>query len=334
MQDLERKCSVLCADHGLQHAKLRPRCATCKGGFIQLTETHLGFADLKNDQPCECFVCPVPDQTARFITRCGESRCEQSPQLLVDVYPDMQTEAESYCMVCTCPHDDASVRFPCGHWLGLSCIPGWLTNQIFVNRLLKLNPVDGVFSIVCAHSVDEPECEQSFLPDVLVVKACDPSDRERRLWVQFKELQTEMMIAHQRWLYCPKCHHALEPDDPRRDGTAENIMCPNPHCRHWFCLNCERDAHQGRCLLAAMETRSPCGRYVMTRTCRGCMRPFQHPQDLTTDEYACHHMTCDNCGTEICYNCGEKWVRYPCPNGCPIFCVEGECVCPPPTAAE
>eukprot|EP00698_Gefionella_okellyi_P024273 TRINITY_DN8518_c1_g6_i1.p1 TRINITY_DN8518_c1_g6~~TRINITY_DN8518_c1_g6_i1.p1 ORF type:complete len:647 (-),score=56.87 TRINITY_DN8518_c1_g6_i1:166-2106(-) len=307
---IEKLCCVWCPEHGFQPARLRPFCTVCKSDAVEVTGTEpTNPMQLLQDVAAECYQCDS-ETRVRFVPRCSYPRCRHSGTVFAkNVHQFMHADDE--CLLCAMHHPgELAVYFPCGHVLGFSCFKEFVHVSIGDIRLRK-NPQDGVFSLCCPSG-----CPDAFLQDVLVVKALGQDT-----WLRFRELQVELMIHDQQWVYCPNCgeaHSVVE-----RSGQGRNVDCVNG--KTGFCVNCLRP---GSCQAAARETRDPTGHYLLSRRCRN---PDCHIVTTHSWGEGCHHITC-GCGDDYCYMCGGEFNMdgYECVNGCPLFCedVEGECVCP------
>eukprot|EP00698_Gefionella_okellyi_P020112 TRINITY_DN6279_c0_g1_i1.p1 TRINITY_DN6279_c0_g1~~TRINITY_DN6279_c0_g1_i1.p1 ORF type:complete len:301 (-),score=14.51 TRINITY_DN6279_c0_g1_i1:65-967(-) len=275
--------------------------------------------------PVESPICRAFDETTRRdILPAAHPSLPAS-----DADPEQVTESSHHiagdaCQICFSLHDDEqAVYFSCGHAVGHSCFVNFVQSTLNDHHLRK-NPHNGVFSLGCPIG-----CAGVFLQDVLVVKALGEAT-----WMRFLEVQRELMIQDQRWVYCPNCNEAQpHPDDLKRNGQGEKTACVT--CQTIFCANCMRvGSHDGLCPPSPREIRDSTGRYVLARHCRNPDCHRVHTNTRSTD--SCHHFVCE-CGDNYCYMCGGEFNRsaYQCVNGCPMYCdeVEGECVCPPRAAS-
>ncbi|KAL2045042.1 hypothetical protein N7G274_002817 [Stereocaulon virgatum] len=182
------------------------------------------------------------------------------------------------CLICTDHFVRAEMLRPCKHWYCRGCLAGAFRNAY--NSKPK-KPF---------------RCCQSDISVDLVMRELGA------VFVRdYKAFELERSTANP--LYCSNkgCADFLPPADIHGDnGTCRK-------CRRQTCRHCRSRAHPGKLCSKDMETEKVkvLANKQGWKACPGCSHMIMRNE-------GCLHMTCSQCRTEFCYNCGSKNCRGTC----------------------
>ena len=117
---------------------------------------------------------------------------------------------------------------------------------------------------------------------------------------RYKDFELERSTSNA--LYCSNsgCSEFIRPADIHGDnGTCKK-------CRKLTCRHCRSKAHPGKLCTQDKETEK-----VKALATKQGWQHCPNCQHLIDKKEGCLHMTC-KCGTEFCYNCGERKCRGTC----------------------
>ena len=115
------------------------------------------------------------------------------------------------------------------------------------------------------------------------------------------------------WMQCIRCGEYA----PMPPGKQKVFICPRKECGAMLCLECKQDAHWGiPCPVVEEAKLQELKEYVdnrmmavHTQKCPNCPTRVAKLQN-------CNHVSCPDCKTHFCYNCG---IRLPAPGTSGIY---------------
>ena len=201
----------------------------------------------------------------------------------------------------TCPicYDDftatAQSGLACGHKFCTNCWRNYLK--------IKIMDDGEVESISCP-----AEACPILVDDDMVLGVLD----SEQIRAKYRRLMTNNFVNHSKkmqWCPAPNCDRVVEVDEIQMKTVTPTAQCINVHCScgREFCFICTNEPHAPVLCMYLKKWKAKCEdkdhtetlNYICTNT-----KPCPKCQVQIEKNGGCNHMTCKQCRSEFCWQCG------------------------------
>ena len=222
-----------------------------------------------------------------------------------------RTEDDKCCIVCYEPNEvteydefDYNLYMDVHHvlnsHLNLPCCQRLVCKEC-LNAIISTIVGEGRVQISCPH----PECGKPFTKEYVLNNV---TNRE----VKQKYLQFLVDVENDgKRKTCPNCCHITEYELPRRLRLKESdlkITCDV--CQHDWCFRCHAPWHKDISCREFQKGNKEFRKWTKSKqrgipNCQKCPTCRVYIQRST----GCHHMQCNRCDTDFCYDCGGRFLE-------------------------
>ncbi|KAL8581756.1 hypothetical protein ACOMHN_043174 [Nucella lapillus] len=293
----------------IRAGRLRVKCSVCDGGAVLLDKGPDSWEDVlmagRLTGTCQTLQCEACQPI--FYFKCAEQHSGSVGSTVVALRHIMPNRRSVPCITCEDVMNPVVV-FPCewSHVMCLACFGTYCSVRL-KERGFRHTTQYG-YTLPCPAG-----CGQSCIQEQHHFCVLSGGGYEC-----YKDFAAEEYLLAEGGLFCPRpeCGSGFLLDSAAHDRC---ITCP--HCKFVFCRHCQREEHEGDCLLVATPTSHPQdfsdaerarrARWEeqtadtiqqTTRACPGC-------GTRTERDGGCMHMRCARCGEDWCWLCIQTWDR-------------------------
>ena len=224
---------------------------------------------------------------------------------------DEEFDETKCCVVCLDPnrvteYDDFDYDF----YMDVHHVLNSHLNLPCCGKLVCKPCVDGIISTVVGEgrvqiSCPRPECGKPFTKEYITANISDNEVKRK-----YQQFLVDVQNDGKRKT-CPKCCHITEHTIPRKILLKErDLKIDCEVCQQEWCFRCHAPWHNDISCRTYQKGSKDFRKWTKERkrgvaNCQKCPTCRVYIQRST----GCHHMQCNRCDTEFCYDCGGRFLE-------------------------